>query len=175
MTKNQEIQAETFRPIKELLIAAGADGVSIAEMEEATGVKRATLQDRCRRYLRGGLLTIFGVNKLARYFIDQAAVDEHCKTLDERTAQRKAKAEQRERDRWKARNAARPRKHHPMAHNPRAEQPSRRNTLPKPRQAVEIINPGVEIQRIPCSNDYRFSVSPHFKGEFTREWQEKRA
>lgn len=57
----------------------------------------------------------------------------------------------------------------------RQETPTKRNTTHQPKRPVEIINPGVPIQRIPCSNDYRFSVSPHFKGEFSREWQEKRA
>lgn len=177
-SNQQRMREEKLAPIRKLLTAAGTDGMSINELARALGEKKSSVQDRCHRYRVAGLLFISCATKAARYFISAEAMAPYLLKRGEIIAAQKAAAEVRAKERSKMRNDARPRKTpkpNGAASPWRQETPTRRNTTHQPKRPVEIINPGVEIQRIPCSNDYRFSVSPHFKGEFSREWQEKRA
>ena len=181
-SNQQRMREEKLAPIRELLAAAGTDGMSINELARALGEKKSSVQDRCHRYRVAGLLFISCATKAARYFISAEAMAPYLLKRGEIIAAQKAAAALKAKERSKIRNDARPRKTpktEPVvigATSPwRKAPPTKRNTTYQPRRPVEIINPGVEIQRIPCSNDYRFSVSPHFKGEFSREWQEKRA
>lgn len=145
------VRVDPFPEFAEIVRKCGKGGASIAHLETELDLPRGTLLSRIKTYLEKGNLVRVGQSTVTRYFLDQQTASAYASAVERRT---------------KPKGAASPW---------RQETPTKRNTTHQPRLPVEIINPGVPIQQIPCSNDYRFSVSPHFKGEFTREWQEKRA
>lgn len=174
--------------IKAHIRAAGADGLAVAQMAKLINRTPVRVHDVLRE--SGRDLFKHGNCKHVRYFLTQEHAAAYAVRLVAVLAQSAAERKERERLRSARRNAERcllraeqPKKPRKKPERKtvakvspwRQETPTRRNTTHQPKRPVEIINPGVQIQRIPCSNDYRFSVSPHFKGEFSREWQEKRA
>lgn len=145
------VRVDPFPQFAEVVRKCGKRGASIAHLETELDLPRGTLLSRIKTYLDKGDLVRVGKSTVTRYFLDQQAASAYAAAIERRTKPNGATSP------W------------------RQETPTKRNTTHQPHRPAEIINNGVEIQRIPCSNDYRFSVSPHFKGEFTREWQEKRA
>ncbi len=159
------------------------EGLLMCEIAEQIGVTLPAMQERMRIAMIRGQVFGCGIGKKIRYFLDKESAEAYARQIKavgaivrwaavspEAYARKQAKArEKRAETREKIRA-----KQQPKVSTWRAEVPTKRNT--NPAKGAQIVIPdGIKVEVCPFFEDYRFSVSPHFKGEFTREWQEKRA
>jgi len=189
------------RPIlapKILQCCATPAGMSQVEVRAATQGKPATIATVLPALLRAGQLHRAGTRKNYRYFTHRAHATAYAdrlpQHLEERARQRKEERRQYIRDRRAAKRQAQglPPSRQYKAKQPKAAAPAKPRRSAKagrastlgPKQAGQSIAGAttvtwpahVHVQRAPTPRDDRFAFvpPPGWRGDFIREWQQRR-
>ena len=164
-------------------------GMTNREAAEAIGLSVKQTNAARVDLVRDGLCFVLGSRVRVRMFATQTQSDEAAPILDSMKAEHAKEIRQRQRNREREREPTRVREPRDRTKAKRvkpAALPGKALVRPAREAAVKVdarqrwaslpvvVPEGVKVKVCPSFPDYRFSVSPHFKGELVRDWEQKR-